>query len=189
MTKENKPSHSSFFFLRSWSLFIATAWSRNEQSPARGCPCSLPLTSSHMGQLTKLFSWQQLFSGALPVSQETISFHFVENKLWFCKTEQTGPARSEREGESFSFAPELRVFSASCWVTRKYPGKFKDFLIHLGFLSEQQRDARTGSLFLSGKCPVMADTKAKKRIAQLGSFAFWGFRNEVDLSTPFFCNC
>lgn len=173
--KENKPSHSSlfffFFFLRSWSLFIATARSRNEQSPARGCPCSLPLTSSHMGQLTKLFSWQQLFSGALPVSQETLSFHFVANKLWFCKTEQTQPARGEWEGES-SFAPELRGFFASCWVTQKYRGKFKNFWIHLGSLSERQTDAWSGSLFLSGKCPVLGDPKTKQRIARLGLCAF-----------------
>jgi len=41
------------------------------------------------------------------------------------------PARGKREGETFSLAPEL---CASCWVTWKYPGKCKHFLIQLGFL-------------------------------------------------------
>lgn len=87
LTKENKPSHPSLF-LRSWSIFIATALSRNEQSPARGCPCSLPLTSSHMGQLAKLFSWQQLFSGALPVSPETCLFTLWQTSHSFAKLSQ-----------------------------------------------------------------------------------------------------
>lgn len=91
-----------FFFLRSWSLFIAPAWSRNEQSPAQGCSCSLPLTLSHMGQLYKAFlmAAARLWS---PSSLPRDNFFFIPWQITFVfakANKRSQPRANERANPS-----------------------------------------------------------------------------------------